>query len=216
MTEKAEYNSDGVKPMIRPLVIFAFAILLFAGCKQEDEILTKQQDSTVRYLESSHSPRLISEKAAAESLEERPEYYTNYSNLAWRYIATMYAEGRDAWVEADKNDVVEISFDAYVFNYSNPTGTTPYWSNRQSTIDKFVSANPYFDPQYWTTDPYVIRLDSGDGMPGLRKALVGCREGDTVEIYMTYEVAYGKDIVGVVPKQSPVVWLLSVDKVTKK
>lgn len=202
--------------MFRHIVIVILATILFAGCKQEDEILSKQQESTVRYLESSHNPRLISEKAAAESLEEYPEYYTNYGNLAWRYIATMYADGRDSWIEADRNDVVEISFDAYIFNYSNPSGTNPYWSNRQATIDRYVAANEYFDPQYWTTEPYVIRLDSDDGMPGLRKALVGCREGDSVEVYMTYEAAYGKDIIGVVPKQSPVAWLLKVDKVTKK
>lgn len=202
--------------MIKNVAILALVSLLFVGCKQEDEILTKQQDSTVRYLESSHNPRLISEKAAAESLEAQPAYYTNYGNLAWRYIATMYAEGRESWVEADRNDVVEISFDAYIFNYSNPSGTTPYWSNRQSTIDRFVAENEYFDPQYWVAEPYVIRLDSEDGMPGLRRALVGCREGDTVEIYMTYQTAYGKEIVGVVPKQSPVAWLLKVDKVTKK
>ncbi len=203
-------------PMRINLAILTCAILLFAGCKQEDTILTTQQDSTVRYLETSHNPRLISEKAAAESLEEQPAYYTNYGNLAWRYIATMYATGRESWVEADRNDVVEISFDAYVFNYANPSGTMPYWSNRQTTIDRMVATNEYFDPEYWTTEPYVIRLDSGDGMPGLRKALVGCREGDSVEVYMTYEAAYGKDIVGIVPKQAPVAWLLTVDKVTKK
>jgi hypothetical protein len=202
--------------MIKKVVIFALVAILFVGCKQEDEIMTKQQDSTVRYLESSHTPRLISEKAAAESLEENPHYYTNYGNKAWRYIATMYAEGRDSWTEADRNDVVEISFDAYVFNFSNPTGTTPYWSNRQTTIDRFVAENKYFDPKYWSTEPYVIRLDSGDGVSGLRRALVGCREGDTVEIYMTYSAAYKDEIVGVVPKESPIVWLLRVDKVTKK
>ena len=202
--------------MIRSVAILALVVVLFAGCKQDDDMLTKQQESTVRYLESSHNPRLISEKAAAESLEANPEYYTNYGNQAWRYIATMYAEGRESWTEADLDDIVEISFDAYVFNYSNPSGTTPYWSNRQVTIDRFVATNNYFDPQYWSTDPYVIRLDSEDGMPGLRRALVGCREGDTVEIYMTYQTAYNKQIIGTVPKFSPVVWLLKVDRVTKK
>lgn len=202
--------------MMRSFAIVAALAILLAGCKQEDTILTKQQESTVRYLESSHNPRLISEKAVAESLEENPHYYTNYGNLAWRYIATMYAEGRENWIEADRNDVVEISFDAYVFNYSNPSGSNPYWSNRQASIDRYVAANKYFDPQYWTTEPYVIRLDSDDGMPGLRRALVGCREGDTVEVYLTYEAAYGDDIIGIVPKQSPVAWLLTVDKVTKK
>ena len=178
--------------------------------------MTKQQESTVRFLTSSHNPRLMSEQEAAASLEEFPEYYTSYGNIAWRYIATMYAEGRDGWLEADRNDVVEISFDAYVFNYSDPKNTTPFWSNRQSTIDRFVATNKYFDPQYWSTEPYVIRLDSEDGMPGLRRALVGCREGDVVEIYMTYQAAYDDEIIGLVPKQSPLAWLLTVDKVVKK
>ncbi|MBQ2394168.1 MAG: hypothetical protein II307_00215, partial [Alistipes sp.] len=81
--------------MIRDIAIFVIGLLLLVGCKQEDEILSKQQESTVRYLESSHSPRLISEKAVAESLEENPPYYTSYGNVAWRYIATMYDEGRN-------------------------------------------------------------------------------------------------------------------------
>ena len=202
--------------MIRNLSILAFVVLLFVGCKQEDAILTKQQESTVRFLTSSHNPRLMSEQDAAVSLEEKPEYYTNYGNIAWRYIATTYAEGRDGWLEADRNDTVEISFDAYVFNYSDPKNATPYWSNRQATIDRFVANNKYFDPQYWSTEPYVIRLDSEDGMPGLRRALVGCREGDVVEIYMTYQAAYDDEIIGVVPKESPIAWLLTVDKVVKK
>ena len=202
--------------MIRNIVIFAIALLLFAGCEQADEILAKQQDSTERYLTSSHVPRLMTEQEAAVSLEENPEYYTNYSNLTWRYIATMYAEGHDSWVEADENDVVEISFDADVFNYTNPVNTTPYWSNRQATIDLLVARNEYFDPQYWSVEPYVINLGGGGAVSGLRRALVGCREGDSVEIYMTFKEAYGDDIIGVVPKQSPVVWLLTVDKVTKQ
>ena len=202
--------------MVRNLSILAFVVLLFVGCKQEDAILTKQQESTVRFLTSSHNPRLMSEQDAATSLEAKPEYYTNYGNIAWRYIATTYAEGRDGWLEADRNDTVEISFDAYVFNYSDPKNATPYWSNRQATIDRFVANNKYFDPQYWSTEPYVIRLDSEDGMPGLCRALVGCREGDVVEIYMTYQAAYDDEIIGVVPKESPIAWLLTVDKVVKK
>ena len=53
-------------------------------------------------------------------------------------------------------------------------------------------------------------------MPGLRRALVGCREGDVVEIYMTYQAAYDDEIIGLVPKESPLAWLLTVDKVVKK
>ena len=53
--------------MIRNIAILAVAIILFAGCKQNDDILTKQQESTVRYLTSAHSPRLMTEQEAAEA-----------------------------------------------------------------------------------------------------------------------------------------------------
>ena len=198
------------------MCVAAVATLIVACNNETDTTLTTQQDSITRYLTSSHQPRLIAEEDLGTSLDSEPQYYTHWGLDIYRYISTMYAEGRESWTEADRDDIVEISFDAYVFNYSNPSGTTPYWSNRQVTIDRFVATNNYFDPQYWSTDPYVIRLDSEDGMPGLRRALVGCREGDTVEIYMTYQTAYNKQIIGTVPKFSPVVWLLKVDRVTKK
>ena len=46
-------------------------------------------------------------------------------------------------------------------------------------------------------------------------SLDGCREGDEVEAYMTFDAAYGDDVVGIVPKESAVLWVYSVDKVNK-
>jgi FKBP-type peptidyl-prolyl cis-trans isomerase len=39
---------------------------------------------------------------------------------------------------------------------------------------------------------------------------VGCREGDSVEIYLTYDEAYGKHYVGMVPAKSAVVWFIDI------
>ena len=41
------------------------------------------------------------------------------------------------------------------------------------------------------------------------------RERDTVELYMTYTMAYGDEMIGVVPYRSPVAWFVSIDKVEK-
>ena len=47
-------------------------------------------------------------------------------------------------------------------------------------------------------------------------SLIGCREGDKVEAYMTLDAAYGDDVVGVVPLQSAVVWYYTIESVGGK
>ena len=56
-------------------------------------------------------------------------------------------------------------------------------------------------------------MGRGDILKGLRLALLGCREGDEVEAYMTYNMAYGGDDFSVVPEQSPVAIFFTVDSV---
>ena len=50
----------------------------------------------------------------------------------------------------------------------------------------------------------------------MQAALVGCREKDVVELYMTYNQAYGeKLIMGLMTKQCPVAFFCTINKVTK-
>ena len=51
---------------------------------------------------------------------------------------------------------------------------------------------------------------------GLETALPGCRKGDKVEIYMTFEQAYGNDYIGLVPNKSAVAWFIEILDVTKQ
>lgn len=48
------------------------ALLLLAGCSQEEETLPNQRNSIVSFLTSTHAPQLISEEAVAESPDENP------------------------------------------------------------------------------------------------------------------------------------------------
>ena len=48
---------------------------------------------------------------------------------------------------------------------------------------------------------------------GLYEALLGCREGDYVESYMTYNMAYGDKYVSTIPRESPVAWFFTVESV---
>ena len=53
-------------------------------------------------------------------------------------------------------------------------------------------------------------MGDSEVVEGLETALIGCREGDKMEIYMTYEMAYGKQYIGMVPSKSAVVWYVDV------
>lgn len=194
-------------------IVVAVWALLAWGCKKDENKLDTQRTSIVRYLESSHSPRLLSEEAARESLDANPPYYTNYGNKAYRYIATMYDDGRGSRREIAAGDRVAIRFNAYVFNYASLTNVMPYWSNRPEVIAAMEQTAGGLDSEYWSTEPLVLVAGSGDVIEGVSHALVGCREGDEVEVYMTCEAAYGSKFTGLVPVESPVAWLFTIETV---
>ena len=67
----------------------------------------------------------------------------------------------------------------------------------------------------WSTEPLAIKLGSTEILEGLELALPGCREADSVQVYMSSNLAYGKKLIGVVPKNSMVAWYMKIEKVTK-
>ena len=169
-------------------VVVALAAVVAMSCSNEsDQKLISQQSAISNYLKGSHKPKLIPEEELSSSLDEQPEYYVQWGLDLYRYIATMYAEGRDSWVEIDADSSVAIRYKAYIFTNGAPS----------------VSA-------LYATNPYVIQLGTTDVIEGLEQALVGCREGDSVEIYMTYEMAYGKQFIGMIPSRSSVVWYVDI------
>lgn len=186
-----------------------------AGCSNEsDSTLTTQQTSIANYLKSSHQPRLIPESELSSSLDEKPEYYVQWGLDLYRYIATMYDEGRDSKAEVAMGDTLSLRYSAYVFANRAPSIDALYATNDEAMIEQLESAG--LNTSYeWTTAPYVITLGTSEIIEGLETALVGCREGDSVEIYMTYEQAYGKEFIGMVPSKSAVVWFVDILSVTK-
>ena len=60
-----------------------------------------------------------------------------------------------------------------------------------------------------------ITLGKGELLSSLETALEGCREGDEVEIYLTYPEAYGNKYIGKVPSKSSQMWVIKIDKVIK-
>ncbi|WP_300904529.1 FKBP-type peptidyl-prolyl cis-trans isomerase [uncultured Alistipes sp.] len=200
--------------MKRLFACLALAGALLAGCSDEEEVLPDQQKRMESYLRSTHAPRLVHEEEVAD---EQLPCYSTAGNTVYRYIANRYDPERPARREVGERSSVRITFRAYVFSFANivtsgQSVTMPYYTNDPLLRDAFLSLEG-FNPAGWSFEPLAIEMGSDDILKGLRLALLGCREGDEVEAYMTYNMAYGGDDFSVVPEQSPVAIFFTVDSV---
>jgi FKBP-type peptidyl-prolyl cis-trans isomerase len=66
------------------------------------------------------------------------------------------------------------------------------------------------NPEFWSTEPLVLKLGSDKIIKGAELSLYGCREGDVVEAFMSMDAAYGSSDVGIIPSESPVMWSYTI------
>ena len=188
---------------------------LVACSNQTDQQLTQQQTSISNYLKGSHQPRLIPEADIPESLEANPAFYSQWGLDIYRYISTYYDEERSEKSVAEAGDKLTLRYTAYIFKNSRPSTADMFATNDQESIDELIAQG--LNTSYeWTTEPLEMTLGSGDILDALETALEGCHEGDSVEIYLTYESGYGNKHVGMVPGKSAQVWYIDILSVTKK
>ena len=196
------------------VAVVLVAMVALSCSNENDAVLTSQQTSISRYLTSSHQPRLIPEAEIPNSLDNEPQFYTQWGLDIYRYIATYYDEGRDEKSVVEHDSVVSMTYSAYIFGGSKPTISNLYATNDAENIATLEAAG--LNTSYeWTDEPMVVTFGREEIIPALETALVGCVEGDRVEVYLTYDVAYGKHYVGFVPPKSAVVWIIDINSVTK-
>lgn len=191
----------------------AIVCLIFAvGCGGEEVDVAEQQRSSIeRYLTSSHMPRLVNVKDIGNSLEMNPPFYERFENSVYRYIATYYDEGRDAKPAIKQGDEVTLTFTAYVFSGNTPTRSSVYLTNDATVLAELKAAG--LNTDFWSVEPLRIKIGETNIIKGVSTSLIGCREGDVVEAYMTLDAAYDNKVVGVVPKQSAVAWFYTIESV---
>ena len=206
---------------MRIATLIAAALLLLGSCSKEDEdVLLKQKERMVSYLESTHNPRLVAEEAVEEGVEQ--PFYTIVGDGAYRYIDGYYNPDRPNRTEVTAQSKVTITFSAYLFNFTNITTdgsriTMPYYSNNPLYKEIFFKpveeGGAGLTPGVWSFEPLVIDLKSDALLEGLRLALIGCRERDRVEAYMTFNMAYGDHYLNIIGKEQPIAYFFTVDAV---
>ena len=199
------------------LTLIALCMLLTLACgKKDEDLLPKEREKMVRYLESTHAPRLVAEEAV-EAGTEQP-FYTMLGSTVYRYIDGYYNPDRAARKVVEPTSKVTIVFSAYQFNYQNiktdgSNLTMPYYSNDPLLKELFFSDKVGLTPGAWSFEPQVIDLKNDPLIAGLRHALVGCRQLDRVEAYMTSNMAYGDHYLNFVEKNQPIAYFFTIKAV---
>lgn len=117
----------------------ALALAALVSCSDEEDILPQQQEKIVSYLTRSHTPTLLSEQDAAQSLDNDPPYYSTFGNTTYRYIADVYDEERLTRPEVSEGSRVELTFSLYDFTaYSTPKPNECLYSNDTTIINRLV------------------------------------------------------------------------------
>lgn len=194
----------------RFIVILPLLLLSFVGCEQEDTLLS-ERDKIEKYLTSSRN--MVAEEDMGSVIEDNPSFYNLFDRYAYRHIVNYYEEGRDERTTVAWGDELELRFNAYVFTGSEPSLSSLYWTNVEEVI---LSLQQQSDSKLeWSSEPLKVRLGETDMLKGLEHTLPGCRERDSVQVFMTSNLAYGKKLLGSVPKNSMIAWYMRIEKVTK-
>lgn len=196
---------------MKKFLTILFLLPLLVGCKEEDTLLT-ERDKIEKYLTSSR--RMVAEENLGEIIESNPAFCSTFGRYAYRHIVNYYDAGREDRPVVDWGDEIEVWFNAFTFSGSEPSiSTNLYWSNIPDVIEQVGQKSD--NTLVWSGEPMRIKLGTTPILAGLEHTLPGCREADSVQVYMTSSLAYGKNLVGVVEKNSMIAWYIGIKKVIK-
>ena len=196
---------------MKKFLTILFLLPLLVGCKEEDTLLT-ERDKIEKYLTSSR--RMVAEENLGEIIESNPAFYSTFGRYAYRHIVNYYDAGREDRPVVDWGDEIEVWFNAFTFSGSEPSiSTNLYWSNIPDVIEQVGQKSD--NTLVWSGEPMRIKLGTTPILAGLEHTRPGCREADSVQVYMTSSLAYGKNLVGVVEKNSMIAWYIGIKKVIK-
>ena len=195
---------------MKKFLAILFLLPLLVSCEQEDTLLS-ERDKIEKYLTSSRN--MVVESEVGNVIQDNPPFYNVFDRYAYRHIVNYYEGGRNEKPVVEWGDKIEIRFNAYTFTGSEPSQSAIYWSNIPEIITALRQKTE--GTLDWPTEPLTIELGKTEMLEGLEYTLPGCHEADSVQVYMTSNLAYGKNLVGVVGKNSMIAWYMKIEKVTK-
>lgn len=188
--------------------------LLLCGCESDDDIEDNeaQRDDIVSFLTGSHSPSLIAESDLGSSYDIDPAFYTTYGDYAFRYIEDFYNSDRATKSVISSGSRVTLTYRLYEFTGSSILSTDlPAYTNDASYKTLYEDAG--LSMALWNFSPLTITIGESAELESIHTGLIGCVEGDTIELYMTRNMAYGKDVIGLIEQWASLVFYCEISDV---
>lgn len=165
-------------------------LLLGYGCGKDTNIVPDQRTAIIKYLES-----------------QKFEYTTQGG--VYKYIANIDREGRDKAKEAIVGDSLSFRFEAYTF--TSAPGTI-FYTNKVAVAAGMTGLNT----TYWSFEPTKVKVGQSEGIiKGIANALPYCREGDSVLLYITSDLAYGDKFVSLIEKNTALQYIVNIENIKK-
>lgn len=176
------------------LTIFSLALaasLLLQGCNKKQDILNSQMETIQRWL---------------NSRDPDGELYTEISSGVFRNIQSP-ENGQETPV-AQRGDSVYVMYGIYAFSAGfSGSRNELIFTNKADLMPERVT---------WPKDTLKIAVGDGRLMKGVENSLPGSAPGDVVTVILTSSNAYGDHTVEQLAPNTPIAWILDIDRVIKK
>lgn len=194
-------------------IVLSVLLLSLIGCAEDETSYANQTQQIESFLSGSHVPPLVTAEEANASTGDL-EFYEKFGATAYRYIRHYYDPERKERPEVEWGDRITMTFWLYAFdNRAITANTMPLYTNDGSLRAALIDAG--LNVGYWSFEPLSVTVGKTSLLNGAELALPGCREKDTVEVYMTYTEGYGDELVGIVPQETPVAFFYTINSVEK-
>jgi hypothetical protein len=183
-------------------------LVLVGSCGKTGDIVDDAQTKIRTYL---HGQKIYDPTNYPDPrpTDEKEQY--DVVDGVFRYIVTQDSDGRESWPVVRTGDEISIRFDARIFRGSSFNQFPLFYSNNATTIEIYRGSNDQFDPVEWPTTPFIAKIGAGQLMPAIDNALIGCRVGDKVQLFITPDLAYGGKQNYSVPANSTLAFEITIE-----
>jgi hypothetical protein len=182
--------------------LVSIVVLALTGCaaSPEDTIIPDQRDMILNQLDRGG----MQYEEVGGVFRHFPQVRTSDVNAA-----TVNAGSR-----------VGIYFELYPATYQSyvngdempaPVPTTSLYSNKPYVQDALRALG--LDPVFWPRGPYELTVGAGQVIKGLDRGLVGAREGDSLLLFITSDLAFGNKPMWSLETDTPVLYVVTIDSV---
>lgn len=172
-------------------IMFAAA---FANCNSEDTAVTSQISDIRSYL---------------DGLGNSITYYSD-GDVYYFVAANAYPPSVPA-VAVEEGDEVSFYYEGYVFSRSATGGKGGIFATNRTDIIDALGLTPGGIEEGVKT----ITAGRGEVMNGIDRVISRSLRGDSIMIYMPSSEGYGGDYFNVVPPNSPLAFVITIEDVVK-